>query len=177
MEDWYKVRNEDLNAAGGGRLLKHMGSSLGKALESIYPDHRWHPWRFSKVGKGFWEDPKNVRDYVEWLGEKLQVKALEDWYKITSFDRKNSETFHSWMLKSAYPEHDWQVWRFDQVPKQYWNEETQRQCMDWLEQQLGISKREDWNSVQGKDIIAKGGASLLRLFKYNVKAMVQELRP
>jgi hypothetical protein len=45
----------------------------------------------------------------------------------------------------TFPEHDWEVWRFDHVPQGYWDDiQNQRRYMDWLSEQLKISYKTDW---------------------------------
>ncbi len=49
----------------------------------MFPDHVWLPWLFNQVPKNFWGDMKNQRNFMDWLGKRLNVKKLDDWYKIT----------------------------------------------------------------------------------------------
>lgn len=37
-----------------GLLTSHYNSSLIKALATIYPEHKWIPWKFGRVPRGFW---------------------------------------------------------------------------------------------------------------------------
>ncbi len=55
-------------------------------LSSIYPEYEWLPWRFLHlhVAKGFWDDVKNQRDFMDWAGKKLNYKSREDWYGVTA---------------------------------------------------------------------------------------------
>ena len=46
MDDWYRITKRDIIINGGGALLNKHNSSPSKLLESVYPEHKWLPWRF-----------------------------------------------------------------------------------------------------------------------------------
>ena len=59
--------------------------------------------------------------------------------------------FH--ILSSEYPEHDWHAWKFDIVPRNFWNDlSNQRKFMDWISKELKIDKLSDWYNVSYKVI-------------------------
>lgn len=83
-DDWYQqISWRSIIEAGGSALLKHYKSSPFAALKTVYPDHDWKPWRFSAVPKRFWNDPKNVMEYLKWFTDQYDIKTLEDWNGIT----------------------------------------------------------------------------------------------
>ena len=51
-------------------------------LQSVYSDYPWLLWRFKTVSLGYWKDKKNHRKFMEWIGEQLNFKKMEDWYTI-----------------------------------------------------------------------------------------------
>jgi hypothetical protein len=58
-------------------------------------------------------------------------------------------------LKSVYPDHEWIPWKFSTVPNKFWmDKHTHKLYFDWLEKQLGITKKSDWYSV-GHDQVHK----------------------
>lgn len=100
IDDWYNVTYKvnhqnfirfllinkflkDFRNNNGSSLLEHYGYSHIKAIMSLYPDYHWLPWKFSSLPKGFWEDQENVKNYIKWLEKELNIKNMEDWYKIT----------------------------------------------------------------------------------------------
>jgi hypothetical protein len=86
MDDWYKVKVSDLLRLIGPNLLNQYNRSIRKLLIGIYPNYDWKAWRFHAVPKGFWKEPQNVRECIEWLGRQLNVKQLDDWYNIKTQD-------------------------------------------------------------------------------------------
>ena len=54
-----------------------------ETITKIYPNYDWIIWKFSKVPNNFWLDKNNQKKYMKWLGEKLNIKTLDDWYKVS----------------------------------------------------------------------------------------------
>jgi hypothetical protein len=64
-------------------LLKaHYQGSLQTALATVYPSHKFLPWRFVVAPKNFWNDVRHQRQYMDWLREQLALSGLEDWYNV-----------------------------------------------------------------------------------------------
>lgn len=51
-------------------------------VTSIFPQHNWEPWKFSRVSEGFWKDPNNQRAFFDSLALKRKHKDFTDWYSI-----------------------------------------------------------------------------------------------
>lgn len=64
-------------------------SSLGVALQTIYPEHSWDLAGFKGVGgvngkktqltqqpKGYWQDKQNLFDALDHAGKKLGIKQV-----------------------------------------------------------------------------------------------------
>jgi len=52
-------------------------------LSTLYPKHKWLPWRFKATPKGWWKLQTNQRQYLDWLYKKLNYKQLSDFYSIS----------------------------------------------------------------------------------------------
>lgn len=50
-EDWYNVSVIDVKSNGGTGLLARYNFSLYRCLKTVYPEHDWKVWKFSKVFK------------------------------------------------------------------------------------------------------------------------------
>ncbi len=68
---------------GGGLLSNMYNNSVSLLISTVYSEHEWLPWRFSQVSKGYWNDMKNQRNFMDWVGKQLNYRDMEDWYKIT----------------------------------------------------------------------------------------------
>ena len=69
------------------------------------------------------------------------------------------------ILSFAYPEINWKQWKFNQVPKGYWNNPSN--VKDFFENNKEIFKikqQEDWYKITNKDLIDNGGGGLLNQF-------------
>ncbi len=50
LDDWYRVRVSDLrNKPEGVELLNMHGGSLPRLLSSVFPQHKWHKWKWSQL--------------------------------------------------------------------------------------------------------------------------------
>jgi hypothetical protein len=53
-------------------------------LASIYPDTKWHPWRFHHTPQRFWNSWNNQKECLEWLEDELKIDKMEDWYNVSN---------------------------------------------------------------------------------------------
>lgn len=103
------------------------------------------------------EDRDLVRSHIRLIEQSLAIKEMEDWYNISlkevlpffqnpnQFEQHYSNSLFKF-LRSAYPDYNWLPWKFNEkLSKAYWKDlQNQRQYFDWLGQQLGVQKLEDW---------------------------------
>jgi len=84
MEDWYNVRLEDLEKRGIS--LSSYENSLLTALRSVFDDHQWYIWKFPnvRIPHEIWDDEKEVREYLRWITEKLEMVISEDWIRVSN---------------------------------------------------------------------------------------------
>ena len=114
MEDWYSVTATAVDENGGG-VLYQFGHSLSAALSAAYPEHKWQFWKLHSVPEGYWEQQENLVNFVEWLGDKLEIKRMEDWHRVSlaqiaklaslTVVKKTGGLFE--LLKTVYPNHHW----------------------------------------------------------------------
>lgn len=68
MDDWYNVTQEDIHIFGGAAFLhQYYNNSPFKALQSVYPEHSWMPWKFGQTPKGIWDKTENQKEFFNWL--------------------------------------------------------------------------------------------------------------
>lgn len=164
-------------------------------LSSEFPNHEWIPWSFFRVPSNFWEPKSARRQFFDWLSARIGIQKPEDWYRVTR--RQVRANGGSGLLMQMYqdsvaravmdvfPEHAWQFWRFQKVPRGFWeNLDHQREFMDFVAQELGIKTPwnsmlwEKWYDVSGKDLQSFGGARLINgLFKMSVGNLVAHAYP
>jgi len=87
LDDWYEVTREGLISRGAYSLISLYGQSLMKTLIAFYPEHKWRPWKFRHVPRGFWSNTENVRDYMGSLSNEWR---LTDWRSRWSCKRLKS---------------------------------------------------------------------------------------
>jgi hypothetical protein len=170
-EDWYKLKQDQFKETRGNGLL--CGIYKGSPclfLKSLIPEYKWLPWLFKQTPKHFWSNKDNVKEYCEWLYNKLEYKSMDDWYSVKQEDFRNNSGMGLQMkykcilinlLKDAYPDYEWLPWKFD-ITNKFWGDiKNQRKFIKYIEKEEGISSPKDWYNYGGKTIIKYGGESLL----------------
>ena len=67
----------------GGTLINYYSGSIINLVKTVYPNYKWLPWKFIQAPKGYWNDENNVKEYMNWLSEQLNIKTMEDWYRVS----------------------------------------------------------------------------------------------
>ena len=118
MEDWYKIKPEDIKKIGGGSLLSScFNNSLPVALQSTFPEHKWLLWQFKqRITPYFWNNQQNQIDFIQWLSKQLHVRELKDWYRISLEQIQRITPIGAFqsaggfsMLSVVYPDHPWDM--------------------------------------------------------------------
>ena len=95
-------------------------------LVNEFPEHKWLPWKFTKVPNGWWQklgsdllkaDPSAldiVTQYIKDLEQQYSIDKPQDWYNV-SIDKMKPGTklalrklhgLHH-VLSKVYPQHAW----------------------------------------------------------------------
>lgn len=170
QEDWKSVRTEDIKSTGGMTLLGYYGD-LPSALRCVYPEQQWL-------------SPERL--YFESLATRLKVQRQEDWYQIavelvrecdgTTILSSNKNLFNA--LQISYPEFEWYPWLFLHTAHNVWNEkETQRRCVDWLAEKLGVEIPEHWYDVTIQMVKELGGGGLVAHHEGSLMKALQSAYP
>lgn len=177
FRDWYKVDPKSIsNLIDPNLLNRTFQGSLHNALSSVFPEHKWCPWMFEhqKVPRGYWQHHSNQKHFFDWLGERLGVKQLDDWYKVTYrsaiachpavggiLAHQYSNSIHQ-AITTVYDTHNWIPWRFEKVSNGFWKDVNNLKAfMVWAEKEIGINDKDDWYKVSTKTFSQHGGASIL----------------
>eukprot|EP01114_Cavostelium_apophysatum_P014359 TRINITY_DN3702_c0_g1_i1.p1 TRINITY_DN3702_c0_g1~~TRINITY_DN3702_c0_g1_i1.p1 ORF type:complete len:614 (+),score=148.50 TRINITY_DN3702_c0_g1_i1:97-1938(+) len=175
--DWYRVQKNDLIAVGGQTFLNLVQSFNGSYIEGLaaaFPEHDWQPWRFRKVTNKYWTLKGNQRLFFDHLSKNLKIRSTEDWYKVSSAQieqlgggslLKIYDGDIGAALRSAYPEHRWEEWRFDKLPKDFAENHPRVKAMiAWGAQKLGVKQLDDWYQVTSHSMYELGFRSLVEKF-------------
>jgi hypothetical protein len=165
--------------------LSFLSSTSPFAVVRDYlPHYPWLEWRFPQVPQGFWDQRANRRRYLDWLGQQLGVKQPEDWYQLSTqqlchwYGRSVLKKFKDSrvaIFKEYLPEGDWQEWLFRKSPNGFWQQRAnRRRYLDWLGQQLGFRRPEDWKRLRVADVLHHRGKGLLKHFQSRIAPLVKE---
>jgi hypothetical protein len=121
MEDWYKITQNEIKKYDGAGLLWHYNGSHLSMLSDNYPEYTWLPWLFEGAApNNYWNDPLNVKQYLEWLSNKIDCKSESDWYSKSWQDiydnngaslRSKYNSFED-LLSILYPSYTFDTSRF-----------------------------------------------------------------
>ena len=75
---------KDLRDIGAGALLKKYQNSPSLLLSKVYPDFNWLPWKFVNNESMGLSNIESEKEYLDWVGSKLNIIEFEDWYKIST---------------------------------------------------------------------------------------------
>jgi hypothetical protein len=187
LDDWYNCRHNDITGYGGHALFNIHGSMVN-VLEAVYPGQTWIPWRFGVVRK-IWRDMdlSTQRTFMEYLKGELGFSKIEDWYKVTALNfmnNKGSGLLAKYarspiqVLQNVYPEYDWKPWRFQNCPKDTWDDfENHRGFMDDLKVKLGYTTMDDWYKLTYDVLQANKGRQLLGRYNHSTSLVVRTVYP
>eukprot|EP01114_Cavostelium_apophysatum_P023123 TRINITY_DN8611_c0_g1_i1.p1 TRINITY_DN8611_c0_g1~~TRINITY_DN8611_c0_g1_i1.p1 ORF type:complete len:602 (+),score=131.87 TRINITY_DN8611_c0_g1_i1:58-1863(+) len=111
---------------------------------------------FGTFRQNQWNSKENQRRFFDRLFNVFELKDWRDWYQYGVEEIRTNggggiiSHFgnHIYALMSAYPEHDWEIFRFQQTPYLFWKDESnQKHCMDQLGKHFGIKKADDWYEI------------------------------
>jgi len=173
-EDWYHVKKRQINQHGGRDLLKKHRNSTAYLILAAFPQYPWQLWRFENVPKGHWENTEQQWKYMEWLKIQLKFHHQEDWYKINAAHFRQNRgrgllEKYDWspskVVTSVYSDNKWQIWRFDNVPKGYWDhKDNQLEYLNWLKEILNFQSDDDWYKINAINFKEHKGSGLLERY-------------
>jgi hypothetical protein len=111
--------------------------------------------------------------------DRLGISNLEGWYSIRTRDldeiaspalrtlQRRHKRSLSTLLRSAFPDHDWQDWRFAQPPKSFFEDlGAQRVAFSWLSKEMGLQSVTGWELVTKQQMERYPGIVKLISTKY-----------
>ena len=97
--------------------------------------------------------------WMDNFGKKMGFSKWNDWYRVkqSDFDEHGGRSIlmHYFAaspvqaVTSTYGhDFDWQIWRFDRVPTNYWSDDIEtRKFLEWAKVELEIREDDDWYRV------------------------------
>jgi hypothetical protein len=84
MDLWYSVTQEDICANGGNGIFSIYDCSISKALQAVYPEHKWDLARFKHKPANLWKKKDNERQafFAYIVGEPLGNKTPPGFWDI-----------------------------------------------------------------------------------------------
>lgn len=206
LEDWYEVPAEQLKLRGLDWHVDHAGCVpplLAAAFVLIhsyffvarlmrfrrYPHHEFHAWSFKELGSRWWSNPSSRNHCLVWIESVLGIKEPSDWYSVSQdsvlrVPHARALVFNQYggslidMLKDLRHSHQWLEWRFIQVPVGFWDSiENQQRFLDFAARDLSVLTPQDWTKVTSKQLIACGGAGILKRYENSMRRLLNAHHP
>jgi hypothetical protein len=173
LDGWYTKASYRIVSKHGAEslLAKYYNYSVAKALMHVYPEHNWLEWNFAQLPKAFWSQPAHQVKFIRWLAADLNLPSLNAWYDIPRATIVKSgghgllklhDGAISNALKLAFPDHEWQPWKFVRISGEWDNPTTQKAFFEWAAKQLGVATLTDWYQIKAQQVADLGGATLLQ---------------
>ena len=154
--------------------FKHFAGNHGEALLKLYHDSPQElitslqggdsnageeGKHLSYIPRDHWASQENQRKFLQDLALKLGHKHgdLNQWYSVSIKDfssnggggllgKFGNSTYA--LLRSAYPEHSWEPWRFTIIPRQALKNAGERQnVVKFVEKELKMKSLDEWYRI------------------------------
>jgi hypothetical protein len=191
-QQWYDITRSDIDELGGQGLLEYYDGLPYKALQSVYPEFEWHPWRFKRSpGESFWKDKVNQRKFFDWLANEMGITRPQGWHAVNKniiykYGGKTLLQLYDNSVQKAilsvYPELR-NILKYLGVPSEFWEDiQSQKDFIKWLTKQLNIDDQNihppDWyENLTKKAVVENGGEDLLKLYGGSLGKLLQSTYP
>ena len=175
FDDWNSITQKQIQNYGGNSLLLTYSMYEIKCLGFPEGKDYFNP---SPKSIGFWDDKKNVLQFINELKLNYNLQTPEDWNLLT---RKKIQLLGGTSLLKKYSMYEIKCLGcpngsllfdkpFSQKPQGYWdNEDNRIQFINNLKENFNLNSNEDWNRLSRSQIISHGGDWLLKNKEYMKK--------
>jgi len=185
----YQVKWRDFQDNHGGALLnKRFGGSPVGLLNSVYSDYEFLPWRFSSVSRGFFNDPKNIKLYIDWLKKTVGVK---DNSELTNrhflehgggglLNRFDSSPYKIFLAAADGYETSGKEMKGYTIRNHWTSIEKQLEFLQAYASSMGFDAKLEplrWYSVHSRDIAKAGGGGLIRRYNGSLYKLLRSVYP
>ena len=170
-KDWCSLKQKQiLELDGGSSVLQRF--SLFK-IKSLYCPDEIYSIQCVKP-RGFWEDEKNVKSFLEFLGRKYEFSSTDDWNNLSIHMIKKHggvrilskyTLFSLRCLVCDDYKNEFSHLQRNQKPHGYWDkQENIKEFCDMVEKKLNIQNKDDWCRISNKQLVSTGCGGLFSKF-------------
>ena len=163
-DDWNSITWQHITSNGGWGLSKHslyeikcMGCPEGKSTFNNPPQ-----------SPGYWENQKNIDNFLSKIKEKYNLNTPEDWNSITVQHVKSNggssllSKYAMYEIKCMGCPEGKSTFNNPYQPAGYWdNQENIDNFLSKIKEKYNLNTPEDWKRVSKIQIIKEGGNGLL----------------
>lgn len=115
MDDWYRITTSDFTKHHGQSLLDLYDGSPSRVVKSIFPEHSWRSWRFSRVPQNLQLTDDELREMINDIAKHLHIKDMDEWYRVSMNQIEllvnrsviNNHGGLPHLLSRVYPDYQW----------------------------------------------------------------------
>jgi len=52
-------------------------------LRSVYPEHKWLPWKFKRLPRQIGRDDDAMKEALSYIEIERNIRSPEDWYRVS----------------------------------------------------------------------------------------------
>lgn len=152
-------------------------------LQRVYPEFQWHNWEFEHLRSSTWS-ASNSKKYFDWFAEELGIHTFDEWKLVGHKDfREHGGRMLLLKLGNSIPKALATVYPQFEVSLSkasygMWTEtSTHRKYFDWYAEQHGIQKQVEWWNTSVKDVMYKGGSTILSVHGNSLTKALRAVYP
>ena len=179
--EWKDISTTELKKEKYFSSLMKINGGYFPLLKNIYPTIKWNELELIRVPRNYWKKIENQRKFFDDLGKKLEIKHISDWKNISwniicSYGGTRILQYyksHFYLLKTIYPEYNWDIFEFSHVSKNFWNDkENHKKFLDYFYDFNKLKSLDDWNTISVDEFSKFGGRSILSHYSNMTEMLV-----
>jgi len=188
IDELHKLTYAIIQENGGGSIMHYY--TIIEMLRTCYPGQSWIPERLTNLPNpvgGYWGNQENVRLWLTNLMLKKEWVTIDELHGMQQSDfitgegsglLQHYDGTYLKVLQFAYPEHIWDVRRFNYMPNGYWNNiENCRKAMQSLREKKKWETIDSLYDLQISDFIDNNLGGLLGKYDGTIVKVLSAIYP
>ena len=175
-DDWNSITTNHIQSNGGTTLLTKYSIFELKCMAC--PEGKSN-FNSQYKSSGYWENKKNIQNFLWQVKQKYNLNTPEDWNSITQEHIKSHggksllNKYSLFELKCMACPEGQQIFNNPRQASGHWDiNENVHNFLSQIKQKYNLNTSEDWNSITKRNIQANGGGTLLNKYSlYELKCM------
>ena len=190
LDEFQKITLSKIRELNGQRIIKYYKDNIRKLLMALYPNY---PWKFNEKmeqkipqRKKDFNNLEKQQKYMENLYNKLKLKSVEEWLKMSrkkiilnggfALVKYFSNDFNL-LLKTIYPNFPWEFEQLKYKSKFFLSLKNQTQFIEYLYYKYHLTSFDQLYKITAFKIRKNGGKSILKIYLNDVYRLFRTIYP